>query len=103
MEHRKILSLLSLCQKAGRLVTGETGCESAVKSGTAKLVIVCEDASDNTKKKFSNKAAFYEVPLRVIFEREVLNHSIGKLNRTTIAVTDEGFAGRIIELIDGES
>ena len=29
----------------------------------AELVIVAEDASDNTKKKFQNMCDFYEVPI----------------------------------------
>ena len=48
----KFFSMLSLCQRAGRLVSGELPCENAVKSGKAKLLIIAEDASANTKKKF---------------------------------------------------
>ena len=48
----KILSLVGLAMKAGKVVSGEFSTEKAVKEGKASLVIVAEDASDNTKKLF---------------------------------------------------
>ena len=50
----KVLSLLGLCARGGNLVSGEFSTEKAVKSGKAALVIVGADASDNTKKMFTN-------------------------------------------------
>ena len=50
----KILSLLGLAAKGRNLVSGEFSTEKAVKEGKAALVIVSSDASDNTKKKFTN-------------------------------------------------
>ena len=46
--------MLSIAKKAGKVASGEFMTENAVKSGGAALVIVAEDASDNTKKKFKN-------------------------------------------------
>ena len=43
--------MLGLCQRAGKLSSGETGCLAAVRDGSAELIIVADDASDNTKKK----------------------------------------------------
>ena len=54
MNQNKILSLIGLATKAGRTVSGEFSTEKEVKSGRAALVIVADDASDNTKKKFKN-------------------------------------------------
>ena len=54
---KKILQFLGLCQRAGRLTSGETGALSAIKDGSSQLVIVAENASDNTKKKFKDSAA----------------------------------------------
>ena len=48
----KVLSLISLATKAGRCASGEFMTEGQTKSGRASLVVVAEDASDNTKKKF---------------------------------------------------
>lgn len=38
--------------KAGKVQSGEFSTEKSVKSGRAYLVIVSEEASENTKKKF---------------------------------------------------
>ena len=53
-QNNKALSMLSLATKAGKTVTGEFSTEKAVKEGKAYLVVVAQDASDNTKKKFKN-------------------------------------------------
>ncbi len=53
MPKDKVLSLLGIAQKAGRVVSGEFSVEKAVKEGKACLVLVAKDASDNTKKNVS--------------------------------------------------
>ncbi len=54
MKNDNALLMLGMAAKAGKVASGEFMAENAVKSGEAALVIVAEDASDNTKKKFSN-------------------------------------------------
>ena len=63
MKSSKALSLVSLATKAGKTASGEFCTEKEVKTGMAELVIVAEDASANTKKKFKNMCDFYEVPI----------------------------------------
>ena len=52
-----------MAARAGKLVSGEFCTEREIKSRKARLVIVAEDASDNTRKKFKNMCDFYDVPL----------------------------------------
>ena len=52
MINNKILSLIGLATKAGKTVSGEFSTEKSVKTGKGYLVLVAEDASENTKKKF---------------------------------------------------
>ena len=59
---KKVYSMLGLAMKAGKVVSGEFATDKSVKGNKAWLVIVSEDASDNTKKMFSNMCEFYEVP-----------------------------------------
>jgi len=54
LKSSKALSLVSLATKAGKTASGEFCTEKEVKTGMAELVIVAEDASANTKKKFKN-------------------------------------------------
>ncbi len=92
MDENKIYSLLGLCQKAGKIVSGEFSVENAVKSGKARLVLISSDASDNTAKKFRDKCEYYGVPQFTFGEKDKLGHAIGKEVRTSIAITDNGFA-----------
>ncbi len=91
----KVLSLLGLATRSRNVVSGGFATEQAVKSGKAYLVIIAEDASDNTRKKYSNMCEFYEVPCAYYSTKDVLGHAMGKEERTTLAVTDEGFADSI--------
>ena len=92
---KSIDSLIGLCRKAGRLVSGSHMTEEAIRSGQAKLVIVTTDASDNTRKRMHDKSAYYHVPIVEYGTMEVLGKSIGQGARTALAVTDTGFADAI--------
>ena len=91
----KILSMIGMAMKAGKIVSGEFATEKAVKTGKAFLVIVSAAASDNTKKMFRNMCTFYKVPMYIYGTKEELGHSMGKEFRASLAVTEEGFAKSI--------
>ena len=96
----KVYSMLGLATKAGKVASGEFATDKSVKAGKAWLVIVSEDASDNTKKMFSNMCEFYEVPRYVFGTKEELGHAIGKAMRSSLAITDENFAKSIRKQLD---
>ena len=52
INNNKVLSLVGLATKAGKIVSGEFSTEKSVKSGKGFVVLLAEDASDNTKKNF---------------------------------------------------
>ena len=91
----RVLSMLGLATRSRHVVSGGFATEEAVKSGKAYLVIIAEDASDNTRKKYSNMCEFYEVPYEYYSVKEILGHAIGKEERSCLAVTDKGFADSI--------
>jgi ribosomal protein L7Ae-like RNA K-turn-binding protein len=97
----KVYSFLGLSAKAGKIISGEDASERALKSNKAKLVIVAEDASDNTAKSFEDMCCYRKINLRRFGRKEMIGKSIGKEMRTVVAITDKGFANRLIELIDG--
>ena len=102
MRADRVLSLLSLAMKAGKLVSGEFLTEKAVKTGKATLVIAAEDASDNTKKMFTNMCTYYEVPLYFWGKKEDLGAAIGREYRASLALTDAGFRDVWIKQIKSE-
>ena len=54
----KVLSLVGLATRAGKTVSGEFSTEKSVKTGKSFLVLVAEDASENTRKKFRDMLDF---------------------------------------------
>ena len=86
MKNNRVLSLIGLATKAGKTVSGE-----------GLLVIVAEDASENTKKKFRNMCSFYEVPIFFFSDKESLGRAMGKEYRACLAVQDENFAKAIMK------
>lgn len=100
MKPDKVLSMLGLATRAGKVVSGEFSTEKAIKSGKAYLVIVASDASDNTKKEFSDSCSYYQVPFVIYGTKDSLGHCIGKQMRASLAVTDEGFGREIAKKME---
>lgn len=100
MQNNKILSMLGLAMKAGRVKSGAFQTEDAVKSGKARIVIVACDASDNTRKDFRDMCCFYEIPFWEYSTKENLGRAIGKEERSSIAVCDEGFSKTLLKYRD---
>lgn len=95
----KILSMISMSKKAGKLISGEFLCENALKGKKANLLIIAEDASNNTKEKFHNMCFSKNVDYIIMFKKEELGNAIGGYQRATIAICDKGFAAAINKLI----
>ncbi len=96
----KIISLLGLAQKAGKISSGELSVEKTVKSGKAKLLIIAADCSDATKKSYNDMAAYYDVELYETFSKEQLGQCIGKEYRAALAITDIGFTNAVKKLLN---
>ncbi len=93
---RKILNLIGLATKAGRAVSGEFSTEKAVKGKRARLVIVSEEASDNTRERFSNMCTYYRVPICFYGRKDELGHAMGKEERASLAILDDGLADALV-------
>lgn len=92
---QKILNLISLATKAGKVKSGEFSTEQSVKKGRACLVIVAEDASENTKKMFRDMCRYHHVESFCFSSKIVLGHACGKEMRASLAVEDKGLAAAI--------
>ncbi len=91
-------SFLGLCQKAGKIVSGETGVNNELKRGKIKLLILAEDTSDNTKKAYIKKASNYGVSAIIAGNKEDLGMAIGKSYRGLIGVIDNNMAANLIKM-----
>jgi ribosomal protein L7Ae-like RNA K-turn-binding protein len=94
------MSMLGIAAKGRNVVSGSFAVEKAVKTGKAFLVIVSDEASDNTKKMFTNMCEFYMVPIAFYGTKDALGQAIGKQMRANLAVTDSGLAKAIQKLLD---
>lgn len=92
MRNDRFLSMIGLAARAGKVASGEFSAEKAVKEGKAYLVIISEDASNNTKKQFINTCTYYGVPYVIAYDKDTLGYSIGKQMRSSAAIIDENFA-----------
>ena len=82
--------------RARKVISGEELMD-AIRKKRVSLVIVAEDASENTKKKFRNMCSFYEVPIFFFSDKESLGRAMGKEYRACLAVQDENFAKAIMK------
>ncbi|MDA3130574.1 YlxQ family RNA-binding protein [Aliibacillus thermotolerans] len=97
---KSLYSFLGLAAKAGKVKTGEELVLKHIRNQTVHLVLVANDASKNTMKKICDKSSYYQVPCRVVGEREKLGLAIGKKSRVVLGITDKGFAERLITMLD---
>ena len=102
MRQNKVFALLGIAMRGRNLVSGEFQTLEAIKKGSAMLVIIAEDASDNTKKMFSDKCTFYEVPIFSYGTKESLGRAIGKDLRSSVCVCDSGLADAVIRQLRDE-
>ena len=100
---KRIFGSLGIAAKAGFVVSGEFSVEKAIKERKAFLVIVADDASENTKKHFKDMCTFRDIPIRFFGTKETIGQCIGKMFRANIALTDAGFADSVKNRIDGSN
>ena len=95
----RMLNMLGLCMRAGKLVSGEKAAIQAVRAGSACAVVLDRAAAKNAVKAVTDACNWHEVPLLFAPENE-LGWAIGKPGRMVAAITDPSFADRILQLED---
>ena len=91
----KAFGTLGIAMKAGKLASGEFMTLNSIRDGSAYLVLIAKDASDNTKKRFTDSCRYYDVPIFIISDKFTLGRAVGKQERASVAVLDKGFADSI--------
>lgn len=100
---RKILNLLGLARRAGKLAVGQDNVFESCKQGRKILAITAKDISDNVLKSLQN--AFEDgraQRIEISADREELGCNLG-IQGAQIAALDieEGFAKKILTLTKG--
>ncbi|WP_066364953.1 YlxQ family RNA-binding protein [Neobacillus fumarioli] len=100
MSDHQWMSLLGIANRAGKVISGEELTVKQIRRGNVKLILLSADASRNTAKKITDKCNSYEVPLKIVENRHLLGQAIGKEARVVAAVMDDGFANKLVTLLD---
>ena len=102
MAEQKILSLLGMARRAGRLSLGHDAAEEAIVKNKAKLCLCCADASARLQREMQHNCSFAHksIPyLTMTFSMAALSKAIGS-KAAVVTVDDEGFAKRLGSLFE---
>lgn len=90
-EKKSLLFRIGLGRRAGKVSFGTDSVCEDMRSKRARLVLIAENASDNTKKRILNCAAYYNIPTETLcgVSAAELGSAIGKSTAASISLTDE--------------
>jgi ribosomal protein L7Ae-like RNA K-turn-binding protein len=94
----KFFQFLGLTKRAGKTLEGYNKCEDAIKRRKIYLVIISEDASQNTISKFVSYGNKYEIPVLQGYSKEDLGNALGKEEIKILGVSDKKMSERLLVL-----
>lgn len=101
MQTDKVLSMVGLAKRAGKVTTGAPLCDKEIKAKRARLVIIAADISEKGKKAITDACTFYSVDYIVYSDMYTLGKAVGAESvRTVVTVNDNGFAEAIMKKYD---
>lgn len=96
----KVKNLLSMAQRAGKLVSGDFIVEREIKRKKVSLLFMASDIANNNKKKYEELSSAFMIPTYSLFTKDELGQIIGKARRVIVAVEDHGFAKTLLKILD---
>ena len=102
MAKGRIEELLSMAQRAGKVVSGDFAVQKALIAGQAKRLILAADVSEDAKEKYGNLARQHGVKVTECLTKDALGHCLGKEYRAVAALLDRGFSEALEKRIQSE-
>lgn len=96
----KLLNLLGLACRAGKLKLGFTATSVAVKKGEALMVIMAKDSSPHTREKMERLCKRYRVDIYYIADQAKLGQALGKHLQTVVGLSSREMASAIKALME---
>lgn len=96
----KVLNLLGIAKKAGKLVMGADSVLGVFPSKKIKLLFLASDVSDATRDKFDKKAFFYQIRVVDNYTTSELSAALGVTQIKLVGVIDQGFAEALVKKIE---
>lgn len=101
MINNKILNLLGITTKAGKLVAGAEAVKEAITKNKVKLIILAKDCSQNTKDIYTNLSDKFNIPIMEFENMENISKSIGKSNKAVVGIKDKNLSNEILKIFNG--
>lgn len=95
-------AMLGLCQRAGKLVSGDFAAEQALRRRKAELLILADDASERTREKFLKLAEQVGTKCYSVGTRSDLGEALGKADRAAVVIQSRDFTKGIIGILQRE-
>ena len=93
--NEKLLPLLGIARKAGRLSLGADPAQEAMSKGKTSLLFLASDLSERSRRNIMEKAEQYGVTVITLdASKDALGAGVGKMTGI-IAVNDKGFAEKM--------
>ncbi|MBQ8808354.1 MAG: ribosomal L7Ae/L30e/S12e/Gadd45 family protein [Clostridia bacterium] len=93
----RVLGMIGLAVRAGKVSFGVFMTEKALDEGRAKLVVAAEDIGISNRRRIENKCNEFSVKLMFYSDKATLSRAAGKKDMPVLAVCDDGFAQAIVK------
>ena len=101
INNKKVLGLLGLTTKAGKICFGTDVCIDLIQRNKVKLIIVATDAADRTKRNFKFLYDKNNIKIAEFSTIEEISKAIGKNNKAVVGIKDNNLASEIYKIING--
>lgn len=102
MNNEKILSLLGIARRAGKLCLGHDAAVASIVKNEAKICVLSKDSSQRLKTEFIHAVTFENknIPY-IILDEDMFSFSKAVGSKCAVlTVLDEGFAKKILSLYE---
>ena len=93
----RILRMLGLARRAGKISYGAEGVISDIKKHKTKLIVFSEDISERTKNEILRNSGEIAV-LNLNVSKEALGNAVGTKPTVTLSLNDSNFKKGILEV-----
>lgn len=97
-----VYSAIGMANRAGKIISGTDACIRAVKAGAVELMIVSDEASENTIKKIMNTCQSRNVRCIMYGKGGMLGKMTGKDHRIVLGVRDKNLSRLILSKLQQE-
>lgn len=98
MSENKILGLIGLAKKAGKVVSGADLCEREIRTKKSELIIIANDISPAGRKAITDICNHYKVKNITFSDKEKLGIAVGAAgDRSVVSVNERGFCDAVLK------